>query len=265
METLKIKSELLQKLRCPCCMSKLRLSSDSLTCSNQQCGVAFPVVNGVCILINESDSLFSINDIIGQQNNKGKSLRKSQRVLYMQKAKKILPQLGRNLKAEKIYAKFSDILHQQKERPQVLIIGCGREKGEGLQNIQDDSSIYFVDTDITIHDRNCLVCDAHVIPFADQTFDGVIIQAVLEHVVNPFRCVEEIWRVLKKNGIIYSDTPFMQQVHEGRYDFTRFTHLGHRFLFRKFEEIERIQKALKVVNSGNNVVNSMNVRNAENL
>lgn len=28
----------------------------------------------------------------------------------------------------------------------------------------------------------------------------------------------------------------MQQVHLGRYDFTRFTHLGHRRLFRWFEE-----------------------------
>jgi hypothetical protein len=32
-------------------------------------------------------------------------------------------------------------------------------------------------------------------------------------------------------------TPFMQQVHMGRYDFTRFTHSGHRRLFRRFEEI----------------------------
>jgi hypothetical protein len=30
----------------------------------------------------------------------------------------------------------------------------------------------------------------------------------------------------------------MQQVHMGKYDFTRFTHLGHRRLFRRFEEIE---------------------------
>jgi hypothetical protein len=30
----------------------------------------------------------------------------------------------------------------------------------------------------------------------------------------------------------------MQQVHMGRYDFTRFTHLGHRRLFRRFEEID---------------------------
>ncbi|MDG1325828.1 MAG: hypothetical protein P8P49_08675, partial [Opitutales bacterium] len=34
-----------------------------------------------------------------------------------------------------------------------------------------------------------------------------------------------------------AETPFMQQVHEGAYDFTRFTVLGHRYLFRKFESI----------------------------
>jgi hypothetical protein len=31
----------------------------------------------------------------------------------------------------------------------------------------------------------------------------------------------------------------MQQVHEGAYDFTRFTELGHRWLWRQFEEIKR--------------------------
>ena len=31
----------------------------------------------------------------------------------------------------------------------------------------------------------------------------------------------------------------MQQVHEGPYDFTRFTESGHRWLFRKFERITR--------------------------
>lgn len=35
-------------------------------------------------------------------------------------------------------------------------------------------------------------------------------------------------------GLVYADTPFMQQVHEGAYDFTRFTVSGHRWLFRRF-------------------------------
>jgi hypothetical protein len=37
---------------------------------------------------------------------------------------------------------------------------------------------------------------------------------------------------------VYSEIPFMQQVHEGAYDFTRFTYNGHRRLFRWFEQID---------------------------
>ena len=61
---------------------------------------------------------------------------------------------------------------------------------------------------------------------------------MLEHVLDPHRCVNEIFRVLKPSGIVYAETPFMQQVHMRQYDFTRFTHLGHRRLFRHFEEIK---------------------------
>jgi hypothetical protein len=60
---------------------------------------------------------------------------------------------------------------------------------------------------------------------------------VLEHVADPCRCVAEIWRVLGEEGLVYAETPFMQQVHLGAYDFTRFTHLGHRRLFRQFDQI----------------------------
>jgi SAM-dependent methyltransferase len=77
------------------------------------------------------------------------------------------------------------------------------------------------------------------VPLAGKDSDAVLdVQAVLEHVADPYRCCEEIHRVLKAQGVVYAETPFMQQVHGGRYDFTRFTLLGHRRLFRKFEEID---------------------------
>ena len=69
-------------------------------------------------------------------------------------------------------------------------------------------------------------------------YDGVWIQAVLEHVVDPDRAAAGIHRVLKPQAVIYAETPFMQQVHERGYDFTRFTVLGHRYLFRNFEMID---------------------------
>lgn len=81
------------------------------------------------------------------------------------------------------------------------------------------------------------VADAHMIPFRNDIFDLIIIQAVLEHVLDPHKVVSEITRVLKLQGIVYAETPFMQQVHEGPYDFTRFTESGHRFLFKSYNLI----------------------------
>ena len=107
-----------------------------------------------------------------------------------------------------------------------------------MKALANNSSIELVESDISFGPRTRLICDGHDLPFKDKSFDGVICQAVLEHVVDPFRSVEEIYRVLKESGLVYAETPFMQQVHGGRYDFARFTHLGHRRLFRMFEEID---------------------------
>jgi hypothetical protein len=47
----------------------------------------------------------------------------------------------------------------------------------------------------------------------------------------------EIHRVLKPDGLVYSDVPFLLGVHGGRYDFARFSLLAHRRLFRGFREV----------------------------
>src|SRR6202051_1803948 len=76
-----------------------------------------------------------------------------------------------------------------------------------------------------------------IFPLKDGAFDGVWIQAVLEHVLEPAAVVAEIHRVLRRDGLVYAETPFMQQVHERAYDFSRFTQSGHRWLFKRFSEI----------------------------
>ncbi|MHB8828644.1 MAG: class I SAM-dependent methyltransferase [Syntrophales bacterium] len=95
-----------------------------------------------------------------------------------------------------------------------------------------------IESDIYFGPRTQIILDGHHIPFANDTFDLIVFQAVLEHVADPYMCVNEAYRVLKSDGLIFAATPFMQQVHMKQYDFTRFTHLGHRRLFRAFKEIE---------------------------
>lgn len=83
------------------------------------------------------------------------------------------------------------------------------------------------------------ICDLHMIP--DACYDGIICCAVLEHVYNPFRAVEEMKRVLKPGGQIFAYVPFLYSYHArpGAYsDYYRFTHEGVRYLFRDFSKVD---------------------------
>ena len=122
-------------------------------------------------------------------------------------------------------------------QPLVLIIGGGK-RGIGTDPIYDSPQAKVVGFDVYASPLTHFIADGHRIPVADSLFDGVWIQYVMEHVLEPWVVAAEIARVLKPNGVVYSETPFLQQVHEGAYDFCRFTHSGHRWLFKGFEEID---------------------------
>ena len=222
-------------LCCPRCRANLGLiSSEQYKCHNFECNLLFPVRDGIPILIDEDASIFSIDDFLSRHN------------LYFDLAtqnpvkhfiKRLIPNTSRNIKTVNHYQDFVKLLLAQSNSPKVLVLG-GSILGKGMEVVVKYPEIVLVESDVSFGDRTGVILDAHSIPFKDDSFDGVIVQAVLEHVVDPQQCVEEIHRVLKKDGLVYAETPFMQQVHGGCYDFTRFTHLGHRRLFRKFEEIE---------------------------
>jgi SAM-dependent methyltransferase len=147
--------------------------------------------------------------------------------------------VGGNPVAKQNAERFVDQLTRRRpdaERYDVLIIGSGTV-GEGSERIYREPRFRIFGVDIYVSSTVTILADAHDLPFADGSIDAVWIQAVLEHVVDPERCVSEIHRVLSPGGVVYSETPFMQQVHEGPYDFLRFSHSGHRWLFRRFEEL----------------------------
>ena len=134
------------------------------------------------------------------------------------------------------YQYFINLINAIVNVKNILIIGSG-SRGVGIGALYENKNIVITGIDIYASDNVDFIADAHYLPFADKIFDGVIIQAVLEHVLDPQSVVEEIHRVLKSDGYVYAETPFMQQVHEGAYDYYRFTVLGHRYLFKKFELI----------------------------
>ncbi|WP_339136106.1 MAG: class I SAM-dependent methyltransferase [Candidatus Electrothrix sp. GW3-4] len=147
------------------------------------------------------------------------------------------PSRSLNLRSVNNYRLLASRLTQDYNRPQVLVVG-GRKLGAGMSELLGTAGIEAVETDIQHGPRVQMLCDAHALPFPDGCFDAVVVQAVLEHVFDPIQCVSEMSRVLREKGYIYAETPFLQQVHEFPYDFQRFTFLGHRLLFREFDEVE---------------------------
>jgi SAM-dependent methyltransferase len=221
-----------RNLRCPCCGDSVNIGEFEVVCLNSKCSARFPIVADVPILIDEKSSLFELDEIIRlfvyldepeQEGVLDKLLRKG-------------PSSVRNIHSEENYRKLTSLIRELAEEPSVMVVGGG-ELGKGMEPLVQDSAIDLLETDVKPGRRTNLIFDCHNIPFADGSFDTIILQAVLEHVIDPVRCVSEVYRVLKDGGIVYSEVPGVQQVHEGSYDFMRFTHLGHRRLFRWFDEI----------------------------
>jgi SAM-dependent methyltransferase len=204
-------------------------------CTNERCATQFPIVDGVPVLISEKTSVFTFADFTEKRktffdpNANGRSVR--------ERIARLLYENSSDLKAPSALSTFARLVSTPSAMARVLIIGAGTNS-EALAPLHTTASIELVATDVSLNENVSIICDGHDLPFDDETFDGVIAQGVLEHVVDPYRCVDEMHRVLRRDGIVFSETPFIQQVHGGRYDFTRFTHLGHRRLFRRFEEIE---------------------------
>ena len=221
-------------LACPCCKKEsLKQLKNLFICLNKEClhnneKNGFSIIKSIPILICEihTDTVCTKNSI---ETNVDRPLSK-----YID-IKKII--LGESKITKKNCENFIKKLFLSTKKPKVLVIGGG-ERGSGTDKLWNNKEIEIHSIDIYASNNVDAVCDGHYLCLENNYYDGVWIQAVLEHVVEPNVVVDEIYRVLKTNGLVYAETPFMQQVHEGAYDFTRFTVLGHRYLFKKFELIE---------------------------
>ncbi len=222
-------------LRCPICNNNLSYMDKYFICSRQKCKKKFPTINNIPILINEKNSLFDINSFL---NGKETTIALQRESKLIQLSRLILPTIGLNFKSKKNYELLASLLKEKRNKKIRMLVLGGRTLGKGMDLFLDQDNIELIESDVTLGPRTNIIIDAHDIPFAENSIDCVIIQAVLEHVLDPFRVVDEIYRVLKADGLLYSEIPFMQQVHQAPFDFTRFTYLGQKRLFRKFNEIK---------------------------
>ena len=229
-----LKTPQISELRCPCiAKTQLREEYGSLVCSGKNCmhselKDSFRIIDGCAVLISQS----RCNTICDPNDIGSRVVRSSPKLSSIRRFMGSGSELSKNN-----CSLFVDLALKTNDRARILVIGSG-EPGVGTEAIWSSNEIDVFGTDIYYSSTVSTICDAHYLPFTDGFFDGVWIQAVLEHVVDPQIVVQEIFRVLNKDGLVYSEIPFMQQVHEGAFDFTRLTLSGHRFLFKNFETIK---------------------------
>jgi SAM-dependent methyltransferase len=108
----------------------------------------------------------------------------------------------------------------------------------------------YIGLEITAEASPAVVGDALQLPFADATMDGVLMVSVLEHLCDPIRAVDQVYRVLKPGGIFFSYAPFYHPYHGSPHDYFRFTLEGYRYLLRHFSETRFV--------SGGNYISVLN-------
>lgn len=114
----------------------------------------------------------------------------------------------------------------QGQAARILLIGGSRQH----------YPLNVVNIDIAPGSGITAAADAHRLPFASGSFDCVIAAAVFEHLAQPWVATAEVERVLKSDGLLYIEVPFLQPYHADPDDYFRYTIPGLRSLFRNFEE-----------------------------
>jgi SAM-dependent methyltransferase len=92
-------------------------------------------------------------------------------------------------------------------------IGCDIQSGRGVDRIED----------------------IHHLSFADESIGTVVALETLEHVADPIRAVEEMYRVLRPGGVLAISSLMFFPIHAHPWDYWRFTPEAFELLLAPFE------------------------------
>ncbi len=137
---------------------------------------------------------------------------------------------------------FEEKINEIAKEKTVLDIGGGFRFQKGLDKYKDlFKDVNYKTLDIDSKYQPDIIGDIHNLSMNNESIDAIICKAVLEHVYDPQKAVNEMYRVLKKQGKCLVYVPFLYPYHgekDGYKDYYRYTQDGIRYLFRKFSSIE---------------------------
>ena len=92
----------------------------------------------------------------------------------------------------------------------------------------------YASVDIDVREKfDGAVGDVQYLPLKSGVFDTVFCTQVLEHVPEPQKAMDEIFRVLKKGGCAIFTVPHLGYLHNEPYDYYRYTNHGLKYMLEK--------------------------------
>lgn len=113
----------------------------------------------------------------------------------------------------------------------VLDIGCG---GQPYASFFPNR----ITVDIAKHRNPDILADAQSLPLKEASYEFVLCTEMLEHVEDPQKVINEIYRVLKEGGVCILTTRFVYPLHDIPHDYHRFTKYTLQKMFQTFAYYE---------------------------
>jgi uncharacterized protein YbaR (Trm112 family) len=186
-------------LVCPGCKGEFLPRDDSAALTCASCGVAYPIREGVPILLADPTQALATHQ--GELN------------------------------VIQSYADWKErlVMRSLTDAQIVLDFGAGRQE-------LDDPCV--IRMDLIWHPCVDVVADVHALPFRSGAIDFAFGGAVMEHVARPWEAIDELYRVLKPGGYVYADWSFIFAYHGYPHHYFNATVNGIAQAFRAFRQLE---------------------------
>lgn len=200
-------------LYCPECHSLLARSVDQLSCG--RCACSYPIVGGVPHFF--SGHLKMTEDLSFQADQ-----------MFNATLTAKIYNLGKKIVSSDYQPKHHLAEFVSAIKPGSLVV----ELGSGSRRLTPD----IINIDLFPFPNVDIVADAAKTPLGSETVDYMVIDTVLEHVPEPHRVVDEIFRITKPGGEIYCVAPFVFPYHGYPHNYFNFSKDALEFLFRNFSQ-----------------------------
>jgi SAM-dependent methyltransferase len=119
------------------------------------------------------------------------------------------------------------------------LVEMGARAADGQEDVNDLRPIFkaaeYIGCDIQAGPGVDRIEDIHHLSFDDNSIGTVVALETLEHVADPIRAVEEMYRILRPGGVLAISSLMFFPIHAHPWDYWRFTPEAFELLLQPFE------------------------------